>query len=130
MYDETLTIGLSGDKTNLKVSDVKLIKNPNDTYSLDVKYLLETSETIREFHFPSIQLPLTTKQIQVGIVRGCFGQRHYAGDIDVGFGYTTLNVDPAGNAYYERIIETKTKEMTLEEIEKKLGHKVKIVNKK
>ena len=49
--------------------------------------------------------------------------------VDVGFGPARLDVDADGHAYYERVIKTKTKEMTLEEIEKELGHKVKIVNK-
>jgi hypothetical protein len=48
---------------------------------------------------------------------------------DIGFGDMQLLPDDDGNAYYVRVLETKTKEMTLDEIEKKLGHKVKIVNK-
>ena len=37
--------------------------------------------------------------------------------------------DETDSAFTVKTIKTKTKEMTLEEIEKKLGHKVKIVNK-
>ena len=46
-----------------------------------------------------------------------------------GLGDLSLYSDDDGYLYHEKIIEEKTKEMTLEEIEKKLGHKVKIVSK-
>lgn len=47
--------------------------------------------------------------------------------IDVGFGEQDVRPD---FTYIDRIVEYATKEMTIEEIENKLGHKVKIVNKK
>ena len=48
--------------------------------------------------------------------------------IDLGFG--TLDFMPGVTKHETCRIHTATKEMTLEEIEKKIGHKVKIVNKK
>ena len=48
--------------------------------------------------------------------------------IDLGFG--DLDFMPGVTKHETCRIHTSTKEMTLEEIEKKLGHKVKIVNKK
>lgn len=47
--------------------------------------------------------------------------------IDVGYGEQDVRPD---FKYIDRIVEYATKEMTIEEIENKLGHKVKIVNKK
>ncbi|WP_294837425.1 hypothetical protein [uncultured Eubacterium sp.] len=47
--------------------------------------------------------------------------------IDVGFGEQDVRPD---FAYVDRIVEYAAKEMTIEEIENKLGHKVKIVDKK
>lgn len=47
--------------------------------------------------------------------------------INVGFGEQDVIPD---FSYIDRIVEYATKEMTIEEIENKLGHKVKIVNKK
>lgn len=45
--------------------------------------------------------------------------------IDVGFGEQDVRPD---FAYIDRIVEYATKEMTIEEIEEKLGYKVKIVS--
>lgn len=47
--------------------------------------------------------------------------------IDVGFGEQDVRPD---FAYIDRIVEYATKEMTIEEIENQLGHRVKIVDKK
>ena len=60
--------------------------------------------------------------------------RGYFGDdctIDMGFGPCMVTKGGRANVYFtETVIEEKTHEMTLDEIEKKLGYKVKIVNKK
>ena len=125
-YDQIIEVGNPRDKdVNMKITSVKLNKNP--CYSLDIKYELETPTEIREFHLPNVQIPLNAEHLWIGADRGCYGIYY---DVDVGFGVTKLNRDSKGNAYYERVIQEKTKEMTLEEIEKKLGHKVKIVSDK
>jgi hypothetical protein len=53
-------------------------------------------------------------------------------EVDIGFGYMPLVYeDPRNKIFYtETVIEEKTHEMTLDEIEEKLGYKVKIVSKK
>jgi hypothetical protein len=60
---------------------------------------------------------------------GNYWNHYYA---NVGFGpFKMLGADgcECNPCYTMKTIKTKVKEMTLEEIEKKLGHKVKIVNK-
>lgn len=47
---------------------------------------------------------------------------------NIGFGDREL-ISKDGVYYTVKLLKTKTKEMTLDEIEKKLGHKVKIINK-
>lgn len=119
-----------GDPSNpnvkMKITSLKLNKDPY--YSLDIKYEMETSGEIKEFHLPNVRLPLKNDYFWIGTNHT--GRYLIDCDVDVGFGTTKLNPDDKGKFYYERVIKTKTKEMTLEEIEKKLGHKVKIVSDK
>lgn len=110
----------------MKITSVKLNEDQH-YYSLDIKYEMETSSEIREFHLPKVRLPLKNDYFWVGT--NYTGRYLLDCEVDVGFGTTKLNPDDKDKFYYERVIKTKTKEMTLEEIEKKLGHKVKIVNK-
>lgn len=59
----------------------------------------------------------------------CIGRfNDYSIDI---FGTTLpLRKDKTGNVYYEKVIEEYPQKMTLDEIEKKLGHKIELVSKK
>ena len=106
--------------------DVKL--NKDNTLSLT--YQLETLETIEHIHIPKLVLPINKHGVIIGYRATPYGWEkgfHYA---DIGFGEMQLVPDEKGNAWTVKVIEHKTKEMTLKEIEKKLGHKVKIVSEK
>jgi hypothetical protein len=106
------------------LTDIKL----NEDKTLALTYRVETPETITQLCLPSVLLPLVN---DFTIYGECFcpdyAPVYYT---DVGFGKTLLNANSEGDIYTAKIIETKTKEMTLEEIEKKLGHKIKLVTKK
>lgn len=114
------------EKVNLQ--KVKLVK---DTwgYFLDMTYQVETPERIEEVHLPRVRVPINTEGF---ILRTDYGLLRPTTVVDVGFGDATLYPDKnqKANVYYTiETKEIKTKEMTLDEIEEKLGHKVKIVNK-
>ena len=92
-------------------------------YYLTPTYRIETKNTVSEIKIPKARL---------NVDHHGFTIKHHSEDghdlCDFGLGPMPMNADSNNYNYYEKLIETKTKEMTLEEIEKKLGHKVKIVN--
>ena len=112
--------------TKVDLTNVKLVKDKIG-YCLDVTYRIETLNSIEECRIPCMHLPISLHRFGIKLEEDWgLGDTHTA---NIGFGEMTLMPDKDGNEYYVKTIKEKTKEMTLEEIEKKLGHKVKIVNK-
>lgn len=99
----------------------------------------ETDKDVTEFHIPKVELINVNERVWFhfscdGSVYlsfgGCTGANTYSckeGDVvlDSGKGKRIVKA-----SYTERLIKEKTQELTLEEIEKKLGYKVKIVSNK
>ena len=108
--------------------DVKLRKDESLGYCIGVVYRIETPEQIRELRIPKIRLGINPHELNI---KTWYEEYGFGNGVvaDVGFGECEVYEGQRGHYYTDTIIETKTKEMTLEEIEKKLGHKVKIVNK-
>ena len=119
----------NNDRKEGRKVDIQSCKLKKDVwgYSLDLTYLIETPSEIQKLHIPRLILPLYGKDVRIDVDHAYFGDTLYTADI--GFGNCRLLLDDRGAAFTIETVETKTKEMTLEEIEKKLGHKVKIVNK-
>lgn len=116
----------NGKDRKITIKDAKLRKDMCG-YSLDMTYTIETPEEINELHIPRVMLPISNKDIKFRHAR-----EYYGGEVctvDIGFGPCRV-LESNKHFYTIKTIETKTQEMTLDEIEKKLGHKVKIVNKK
>ena len=114
-----------------KKRDVNLVKanlrHDNSGYYLDLVYRVEDDKTVELYKLPRVRLPLKENDVTIRTDHDGFS---YISHANVGFGYLRLHPDKNGVQYTVETIETKTKEMTLEEIEKKLGHKVKIVSEK
>ena len=114
---------------NRKVSikNIKLVKDGGG-YAIDVTYTIETPERIEELHIPRAKLFINPEKVSILAERDfLYGDTGHVANL--GFGNTPLR-QVNGVAYTIKTIKEKTKEMTLEEIEKKLGHKVKIVSEK
>lgn len=92
-------------------------------YYLSPKYRVETDRDVREIYIPKARINVKHHEIRVD-----HDPRSNNPVCDFGLGKLQMYVDDWGFVYRESVIEEKTKEMTLEEIEKKLGHKVKIVS--
>ena len=117
--------------------DIKLTKfalaQDERGYYLTAGYRVEDSHSIREIDIPKIRLNLDEKRIRISVERdpcACYRIAH----VDLGFGELPLDWEKNENGqaylYKETVLEEKYTEMTMDEIEKKLGYKVKIVNKK
>ena len=93
-------------------------------YYLSPKYRVETTRDVKEIYIPKARLRINLHQVRIEIDPTC---NDYVANL--GIGKMRLYADKDGHVYYETIIEEKTVEMTMEDIEKKLGHKIKIVSK-
>lgn len=114
------------------------------SYYIDVTYIVDGEHDVREVRLPKLHIPLLSATGDLIINRqydNCNPIKRYRdkpimylNHIYPELGECGLRICPMGNeddpCYLERIIEEKTQEMTIEEIEKKLGYKIKVVAKK
>ena len=114
-----------------KLKDLQLHKEKlsefSETYYLSAVYHYEDNAGFYEVTIPRIVLPICKPSIK---------QNMYYYDtmpechIDIGLGDLRMVPDKEGNCYYQKLIREKVHDMTLEEIEKKLGYKVRVVSEK
>lgn len=120
-----------------KLKDVKLYKEDN-TYFLDVTYLEDTDLYVKEVNIPKVLLPINnTFSLDISY-EGEIGSPRITEKVELNLPFDIkLPVYKEGASEFsclyghyftEKIIKEKTKEMTLSEIEKKLGHKVKLIS--
>ena len=111
----------------VELKDVKLKKHPMYGYCLDVTYQVDRKEDVVEINIPCVKLPISCDGLTITSENMSFCTVTTA---DVGFGDQEVFIELGKPAYTIKTIKEKTREMTLEEIEKELGHKVKIVSDK
>ena len=107
-----------------KVEDINISFNKDiNSYVINVSY--RHTDRVGNVDIISIRgLPITINPYPiVNRNTSCF---ECETSIDLGFG--SLDFYPGITSYETRRIHTVTKEMTIEEIEEKLGYKIKIVN--
>lgn len=113
---------------DFKLLDAELVKE-DGTYYITTKYRLETDYDVREVTISKVPLPLnnypdvqrdTLYYNNIGVTNV---------KVDLGYGRIMIP-DTDDPIYIEKVIEEKVEELTIEEIEKRIGHKIKIVNKK
>lgn len=130
-----------GDIKNVKLKDFKVYKEEFGSLCLALTYEYEAKDGIHEFHIPKLALRISDKDIPS--IETSHYMRHddevYA---DVGFHKyrlfkTEFDVpDKFGESHTingcvaDCLVKEIPKEITLEEIEKRLGYKVKIVSEK
>lgn len=126
---------------NVKLLDKEVIEENGQLY-LSLKYLYEAMDGIHELHIPRVALNILTKEIpdyrrENNMFYGtdesyiCVPGHNYdlnPATLDVinKFG-EIVTIQKA--KYVEVLVKENQVEMTIEEIEKKLGHKIKIVSK-
>lgn len=108
--------------------------NGNKRYYLRARYDVEDEFRKTEIIYPKIYLPVSVHKPPVIHMDGLLPSPIFGYDIvpriiDIGFGYLKLETDNLHDGYmYEFVKEEKAQKMTLSEIEKKLGHKIILVN--
>lgn len=101
----------------------------SEEYHLVIKYLNEDDCKISSIKYDIVLNDYNLfllPHIEQNIVDTCGHFNKYEYSIDFGFGA----IKPSNLEVIKEVVEYKTKEMTIEEIEKELGHKVKIVGDK
>lgn len=110
-------------KSNNTIKDAKII-NENGRLYVDLTVISDDEHSIREINIPRIALPIFNTS-HIGLVHDSY-ERCYT--IDFGMGELPVMENKDGVSYTVKIIKEKRKEMTISEIEKKLGYKIKIVS--
>lgn len=116
---------------NYKLVDLQLHKEEKDNsvfYYLSATYQYENDRGVYEATIPKIHLPIAYHGEP--IMRTSVSRYPYHEDntIDIGFGEVAILKDDTGAMFYERLIKEKIYDMTIDEIEKKLGYKVRVVS--
>lgn len=131
MRGETIEyrVGKYGNADRVELTNFNFTKD-KDGYFLSAKFRVEDQHSVRELDIPKIRLRIDPDKVRLKSEVD-----HYSCKtdmwIDLGFGYVPVEyteVDGLKVMYTEKILEEKYTEMSLDEIEKKLGYKVKIVN--
>lgn len=119
----------NGYDTKVKMRDLTLHKD-SCGYYLTASYDIDDRESTRLLELHKIRLGINERAV-VMRAENSYDLR-FRPQVDIGFGFLDLYHDGTRDEVYftETVIKEKVREMTLDEIEKKLGHKVKIVNKK
>lgn len=120
-----------------KVKEAKFYEE-DGKYFINVTYTYEDDFVIKEINIPKLEIPLL-KYDHVDIetvtddecVHPYFNRRPIVGKaLNIGEARLWMRSDEYNRNYLERIIEEKRQQMTVEDIEKKLGYKIEIVSKK
>lgn len=117
----------SGSDMDVDLKDLQL-KHDSCGFYLTATYMIEDANSVRKLEIPKIRLKVNPGCVRLSVDTEPFCDRI----ADIGFGWCELyHTGTREHIYFtETVIEEKVHEMTMDEIEKKLGHKVKIVNKK
>lgn len=113
------------------LNDVQLVKEDGKHY-ITTKYTLETDKDIREVTVDKVPLLLNSRPIISAESNEVFYDNKSMPvppiiAVDLGYGKVYMPNNPA-QFYTEKVITEKVHELTPDEIEEKLGFKVKIVN--
>ena len=122
-------------KYKIILEDVNFHKDKENDCYLSLKYKSENPDgSIDQITIPSVRLPISKYMVSISM------DNNMRKTIDCGFGdlpitkgrVKTQKGETLKDVYYvvEKIKDAQPKEMTLDEIEKQLGHKVKIINRK
>ena len=95
-----------------------------DEWYLEAMYEVKEEYMTKIVTIPKISLPIYNVPV---ITRSCGYGCLSTNTIDLGFGELSMHPDKNKHLFTERITEERAEEVTVEDIEKKFGHKIKIV---
>lgn len=123
------------DLHNAKINYASIFRE-KDKWYLSLKYLIEDDECIREVTIPKINIPL--EYACINTFTSYFDHDENVLTFPLFEGGLKIEKTELASHYLDntvsngscfvKLIKIKEEEMTMEELEKRLGHKVKIVN--
>lgn len=109
-----------------KITDIKIYQDPDTgTHFLDITGTRTTDTKVSEVHLPKVYFPIELAEIRVTSSSPFVESKAY---LRLPVQECRLCDDETGSFMYEKTIRDIPKKMTLDEIEKALGHKVEIVS--
>lgn len=111
----------------MELKDLQLYKE-NNKYYLAAKIFYEDRNGFYEMHVPKIALPINDN-FEINLTSGYDDYYKPYQELDIDFGFGKLYAMPVNGQdtmVYITCIEEKVHEMTLAEIEKALGYKIKL----
>lgn len=118
------------EECQIELKDVELIKEKDPlikgriNYYFSITYIRTDRFGKQEINYPRVYLPIFRNTLpHIELIS------YIDNLLDIGLGNLPLKPGPDGKLFTVKQIEEYPREMTLEEIEKQLGHKVKIVSK-
>lgn len=112
---------------DVELKDVELIKEKDPliegqiNYYFSITYIRTDEFGKQEINYPRVYLPIFRKTFYTSSV-------HSDSFLDIGLGELPLKPGPDGKLFTLKQVEEYPQEMTLEEIESRLGHKIKIIS--
>lgn len=122
--------GVGGNVGQIDFKNLTLNKDDNG-YFLSAEFTVNDRYSLREVIIPHINIPINPSKISIYAEYNDFGD--LISWVDIGFGKLRLDYGEAYGRrvlYAEKIMDEHFVEMTLAEIENKLGYKIKIVDEK
>ena len=125
----------TGDRS-VELTDLQLYHADVDGYCLSAKYRVEDEHSIKEVYIPKIRLGVRSNWVMVNYLNSIFDScdvDHSRYTADLGFGTCQMlpeKINGYNVCFTETTIKEKHHEMTIAEIEEKLGYKIKIVGEK
>ena len=117
--------------------NLELYKEENEfggeNYYLKAEYLVEEEYKTSKLTIPKIWLPINKNYLSIS--HGYYHNQYVIPEVTIDLGFGSLTIDKVKDkdgeyCYKYEVIEERAEKMTLEEIEKKLGHKIELVSKK
>lgn len=120
------------EKAISQLANVELVKE-NGAYYLSLEYLLEDDNRVEKLIIPRAKIPIDNDFYPIlAHSTPTFSRYFGGGNVSLESGYEgyrfELKAGPDARLFTLETIKEKEHEMTVEEIEKKLGYKVKIVS--
>ena len=112
----------------MKLNDLQLYQE-NNKYYLSAKFFYEDKRGYYELSIPKIELPVSSSCCEVNLNSGydVLDVPYKIVDVDFGFGLLyAKQFNDKGDFFTLTCLEEKVHEMTLDEIEKELGYKIKL----
>lgn len=121
---------------NIKLTNLEAYKGPGDEWYLKIVYQYESKDGLHQRVFPRVIPPFP--QGDIPIFNSVNRQDYltcndrmvlWPGEYSMRIGGGEVNMGRRATVFDIRLSKNESKEMTLDEIEKELGYKVKIVSK-